>query len=67
MNAIYPHRHHLSAKARTFIDLLVRHSAEQLNQLNPYAYDLLGFMGIDVNVRAFIWIGTQRCNKVRVA
>jgi hypothetical protein len=29
MNAIYPHRHHLSAKVRTFIDLLVHHSAEQ--------------------------------------
>jgi DNA-binding transcriptional LysR family regulator len=37
MNAIYPHRHHLSAKVRTFIDLLVRHSAEQQKQINPYA------------------------------
>ena len=26
MNAVYPHRHHLSAKVRTFIDMLVRHS-----------------------------------------
>ena len=25
INAIYPHRHHLSAKVRTFIDLLVKH------------------------------------------
>jgi DNA-binding transcriptional LysR family regulator len=37
MNAIYPHRHHLSAKVRTFIDLLARHSAEQHKQINPYA------------------------------
>jgi DNA-binding transcriptional LysR family regulator len=37
MNAIYPHRHHLSAKVRTFIDLLARHSAEQQKQINPYA------------------------------
>src|ERR1700759_450288 len=37
MNAIYPHRHHLSAKVRTFIDLLVRHSAEQQKQINPYS------------------------------
>jgi DNA-binding transcriptional LysR family regulator len=28
MNAVYPHRHHLSAKVRIFIDLLSRHSAE---------------------------------------
>ena len=26
MNAVYPHRHHLSAKVRTFIDILVRHA-----------------------------------------
>jgi DNA-binding transcriptional LysR family regulator len=37
MNAIYPHRHHLSAKVRTFIDLLARNSAEQQKQINPYA------------------------------
>jgi DNA-binding transcriptional LysR family regulator len=37
MIAIYPHRHHLSAKVRTFIDLLVRHSAEQQKLINPYA------------------------------
>ncbi|WP_239508340.1 LysR substrate-binding domain-containing protein, partial [Proteus mirabilis] len=28
MNAVYPHRHHLSAKVRIFIDLLVRHATE---------------------------------------
>jgi DNA-binding transcriptional LysR family regulator len=37
MNAIYPHRHHLSAKVRTFIDLLVRHAAEQQKRINPYS------------------------------
>jgi len=37
MNAVYPHRHHLSAKVRTFIDLLVHHSAEQQKLLNPYS------------------------------
>jgi DNA-binding transcriptional LysR family regulator len=37
MNAVYPHRHHLSAKVRTFIDMLVRHSAEQQKLINPYA------------------------------
>jgi DNA-binding transcriptional LysR family regulator len=36
MNAIYPHRHHLSAKVRTFIDLLVAHSAEQQKLIDPY-------------------------------
>jgi len=35
MNAVYPHRHHLSAKVRTFIDLLARHSAEQQKLINP--------------------------------
>ena len=35
MNAVYPHRHHLSAKVRTFIDLLVQHSAEQQKLINP--------------------------------
>jgi len=25
INAIYPHRHHLSAKVRSFIDLLAKH------------------------------------------
>jgi DNA-binding transcriptional LysR family regulator len=37
MNAVYAHRHHLSAKVRTFIDMLVRHSAEQQKLINPYA------------------------------
>jgi len=37
MNAVYPHRHHLSAKVRTFIDLLARHSAEQQKLINPYS------------------------------
>jgi DNA-binding transcriptional LysR family regulator len=37
MNAVYPHRHHLSAKVRTFIDLLVHHSAEQQKLINPYS------------------------------
>jgi DNA-binding transcriptional LysR family regulator len=35
MNAVYPHRHHLSAKVRSFIDLLVHHSAEQQKLINP--------------------------------
>ena len=35
MNAVYPHRHHLSAKVRTFIDMLVRHAAEQQKLINP--------------------------------
>jgi DNA-binding transcriptional LysR family regulator len=37
MNAVYPHRHHLSAKVRTFIDLLARHSADQQKLINPYS------------------------------
>ena len=37
MSAVYPHRHHLSAKVRTFIDLLVHHSAEQQKLINPYS------------------------------
>jgi len=37
MNAVYPHRHHLSAKVRSFIDLLARHSAEQQKLINPYS------------------------------
>jgi DNA-binding transcriptional LysR family regulator len=37
MNAVYPHRHHLSAKVRTFIDFLARHSAEHQKQINPYS------------------------------
>ncbi|WP_316168643.1 MULTISPECIES: LysR family transcriptional regulator [unclassified Bradyrhizobium] len=37
MNAVYPHRHHLSAKVRAFIDMLVRHSAEHQKLIDPYA------------------------------
>ena len=37
MNAVYPHRHHLSAKVRTFIDILARHTAEQQKLINPYS------------------------------
>jgi DNA-binding transcriptional LysR family regulator len=37
MSAVYPHRHHLSAKVRSFIDLLVHHSAEQQKLINPYS------------------------------
>jgi DNA-binding transcriptional LysR family regulator len=37
MNAIYPHKHHLSAKVRTFIDMLVHHGAEQQKLINPYS------------------------------
>jgi DNA-binding transcriptional LysR family regulator len=37
MNAVYPHRHHLSAKVRTFIDLLAHHSTEQQKLINPYS------------------------------
>ena len=37
MNAIYPHRHHLSAKVRSFIDLLAHRSAEQQKLINPYS------------------------------
>ena len=37
MNAIYPHRHQLSAKVRTFIDLLVQRSAEQKKLIDPFS------------------------------
>jgi DNA-binding transcriptional LysR family regulator len=37
MNAVYPHRHHLSAKVRSFIDLLAHHSAEHQKLIDPYA------------------------------
>jgi DNA-binding transcriptional LysR family regulator len=37
MNAIYPHRHHLSAKVRTFIDMLVHLSTEHQKLINPYS------------------------------
>src|SRR6476659_6212502 len=36
MNAVYPHRHHLSAKVRTFIDMLAHHSSERSELINPY-------------------------------
>jgi DNA-binding transcriptional LysR family regulator len=35
MNAIYPHRHHLSAKVRGFIDLLGKRIAEHQHWMNP--------------------------------
>jgi len=37
MNAIYPHKHHLSAKVRTFIDMVVHHAAEQQKLINPFS------------------------------
>lgn len=37
MIAVYPHRHLVSAKIRTFIDRLVRHAAEQQKLIDPYA------------------------------
>jgi len=35
MNAIYLHKHHLSAKVRTFIDMLAHRGAEQQKLINP--------------------------------
>lgn len=35
INAIYPHRHHLSSKVRSFIDLLVERFAEHRSWMNP--------------------------------
>jgi DNA-binding transcriptional LysR family regulator len=37
MNAVYPHRHHLSAKVRSFIDLLVHHSVEHQRLIDPFS------------------------------
>ena len=37
MKAVYPHRHHLSARVRTFIDMLVHHSIERQKPVNPYS------------------------------
>jgi DNA-binding transcriptional LysR family regulator len=37
MNAVYPHRHHLSAKVRSFIDLLAHHSAEHQRLIDPFS------------------------------
>jgi DNA-binding transcriptional LysR family regulator len=36
MNVVYPHRHHLSAKVRMFIDLLAQHSADHQRVMNPH-------------------------------
>jgi DNA-binding transcriptional LysR family regulator len=35
INAVYPHRHQLSAKVRIFIDLLATHFAEHRRWMNP--------------------------------
>jgi DNA-binding transcriptional LysR family regulator len=35
ISAIYPHRHHLSSKVRSFIDLLVERFAEHRSWMNP--------------------------------
>jgi DNA-binding transcriptional LysR family regulator len=35
VNAVYPHRHHLSAKVRSFIDLLAHHSIMHQKPINP--------------------------------
>jgi DNA-binding transcriptional LysR family regulator len=37
MNAVYPHRHHLSAKVRSFIDLLMHHSVEHQRPIDPFS------------------------------
>ena len=37
MSAIYPHRHHLSAKVRGFLDLLAQRIAEHRHLINPDA------------------------------
>jgi DNA-binding transcriptional LysR family regulator len=37
INAIYPHRHHLSTKVRLFIDLLATRFAEQRTRISPPA------------------------------
>jgi DNA-binding transcriptional LysR family regulator len=37
INAIYPHRHHLSAKVRVFIDLLAERFAEHQEWMDPHA------------------------------
>jgi DNA-binding transcriptional LysR family regulator len=36
ISAVYPHRHHLSAKVRRFIDVLVDSSARQQRLINPW-------------------------------
>lgn len=35
VNAVYPHRHHLSTKVRSFIDLLAQHSVKHQKLINP--------------------------------
>jgi hypothetical protein len=35
INAIYPHRHHLSAKVRSFLDLLVAHFRANPSWIEP--------------------------------
>jgi DNA-binding transcriptional LysR family regulator len=35
VSAIYPHRHHLSAKVRSFVDLMARHSVMHQKLINP--------------------------------
>ena len=35
MSAVYPHRHHLSAKVRGFIDLLAKRIAENMHWMKP--------------------------------
>ncbi len=37
MSAVYPHRHHLSAKVRSFIDLLAHHTAALQKLIDPYS------------------------------
>jgi DNA-binding transcriptional LysR family regulator len=37
MNAVSPHRHHLSAKVGSFIDLLVQHSVEHQRPIDPFS------------------------------
>lgn len=39
VNAVYPHRHHLSAKVRRFIDLLAERFAEHRRWMNPDGAD----------------------------
>jgi len=42
INAIYPHRHHLSAKVRSFIDLLARHFHDDPAWADPCRSKLAG-------------------------
>jgi DNA-binding transcriptional LysR family regulator len=37
MNAVSPHRRHLSAKVRSFIDLLMHHSVEHQRPIDPFS------------------------------